>query len=199
MARILLSLAFVLLAGCARSEEANLLPPDVNGARSVEMVRPERDDDAPALGEWRSTLQDDQRALEFGPNGAAPLFSFGCDDRHNLVLQRNGVEPTGDLPVMLIAIGTDTRRLAVTRGEGPIPLLRASLAATDPLAALLSRAPASIQIRIGDSPPLILPPSPAIGGYVSQCESGALTAPRLAAPANVGSNILVTANSIGGD
>jgi hypothetical protein len=197
MVRTVLPFALVLLAGCARSEEANMLPADANAARSVETVRPERDDDAPALGEWRATLQDEQRALEFGPNGAPPLFSFGCDGRHNLLLQRNGVEPTGELPVMLVSVGTDTRRLAVTRGEGPIPLLRAGLAASDPLAAALSHAAAPIQVRIGDSPPLILPPSPAIGAYVSQCESGALPAPAAASGNAATANILVTANSVG--
>jgi hypothetical protein len=191
MIRSALPFAFVLLAGCARSEEANLLPADTNGStRVAEQVRPERADEEPALGAWRDTIQDTQRALEFGPQGAPPLFSLACDERRGLLLQRHGIQPAGDLPVMLVSVGSETRRLAVTGGDGPIPMLRASLSPSDQLAVNLSRAAERIAIRIGDSPPLILPPSPLIGAYISQCESGALatSAPGVAvnsaAPAN---------------
>jgi hypothetical protein len=175
MIRSALPFAFVLLAGCARSEEANLLPADANGSsRVAEQVRPERADEEPALGAWRDTIQDTQRALEFGPQGAPPLFSLSCDQRRGLALQRHGIQPAGDLPVMLVSVGSETRRLAVTGGEGPIPMLRASLSPSDQLAVNLSRAAGPIAVRIGDTPPLILPPSPLIGTYISQCESGGL-------------------------
>ena len=65
-------LALLLVAACARSEEANLVPSDGNETREVETVRPERDDQELALGAWRDTLQEEQGALEFGPGGAAP-------------------------------------------------------------------------------------------------------------------------------
>jgi len=176
MIRHALPIAFVLLAGCARSEEANLLPADTNGStRVAEQVRPERADEEPALGGWRDTVQDTQRALEFGPQGAPPLFSLACDARRGLLLQRHGIQPAGDLPVMLVSVGSETRRLAVTGGEGPIPMLRASLSPSDELATNLSRAAEPIAIRIGDSPPLILPPSQLIGTYIGQCASGGLT------------------------
>jgi hypothetical protein len=189
MIRSALPIAFVLLAGCARSEEANLLPTDPGGnGRVAEQVRPERADEEPALGAWRDTIQDTQRALEFGPQGAPPLFSLACDERRGLVLQRHGIQPAGDLPVMTVSIDSETRRLAVTGGDGPIPMLRASLSPSDQLAANLSRAAGPITIRIGETPPLILPPSPLIGTYIGQCESGALAAPvaaaNAAAPAN---------------
>ena len=191
MIRIALPFALVLLAGCARSEEANLLPADANGStRVAETVRPERDEQEPALGEWRETLQDEQRAIEFGPRGAAPLFSIRCDSRRGILLQRHGIEPAGDLPVMLVSVGSETRRLAVTGAEGPLPMLRATLNASDVLVASLSRAAAPIAIRIGDSPPLILPASPLIGAYIGQCASGAVparagdAAANTAAPAN---------------
>jgi len=174
MIRNALPFALVLLAGCARSEEANLMPADANGStRIAETVRPEREEQEPALGEWRETLQDDQRAIEFGPRGAPPLFSIRCDSRRGILLQRHGLEPAGDLPVMLVSVGSETRRLAVTSGEGPLPMLRASLNASDVLVASLARAAAPIAIRIGDSPPLILPTSPLIATYIGQCASGA--------------------------
>ena len=189
MFRSALPFAFVLLAGCARSEEANLLPTDPGGnGRVAEQVRPERADEEPALGAWRDTIQDTQRALEFGPQGAPPLFSLACDERRGLVLQRHGIQPAGDLPVMTLSIGSETRRLAVTGGDGPIPMLRASLSPSDQLAVNLSRAAGPMAIRIGDSPPLILPPSPLIGTYIGQCESGALAAPVAAANATAPAN-----------
>ncbi|MEA3029429.1 MAG: hypothetical protein QOJ53_238 [Sphingomonadales bacterium] len=191
--RTALPFALVLLAGCARSEEANLMPADANGStRIAETVRPERDDQEPALGAWRETLQDEARAIEFGPTGAPPSFSVRCDARRGILLQRHGIEAAGDLPVMLVSVGSETRRLAVTSGEGPLPMLRASLNASDVLVAGLSRAAAPIAVRIGDLPPLILPPSPLIGAYITQCTTGALPAPggaaatNQAAPANAG-------------
>ena len=191
MTRAALPFAFLVLAGCARSEDANLLPADVNGSRIAEQVRPDRSDEEPALGAWRDTIQDTQRALEFGPQGAPPLFSFACDERRGLILQRHGLQPTGDLPVMMVSVGSETRRLAVTGGDGPEPMLRAALSPSDQLADNFSRAAGPIVIRIGESPPLILPPSPMIGTYVGQCEhgdvavSGAAPTSNAAAPANM--------------
>ena len=198
MIRSALPFALLLLAGCARSEDANLLPID-NNSRIAEQVRPERPDESPALGAWRDTIQDTQRALEFGPQGAPPLFSLACDDRRGLVLQRHGIQPAGDLPVMLISVGSETRRLAVTGGEGPIPMLRASLSPSDQLADSLSHAAGNIAVRIGESPPLILPPSPLIGDYITQCESGALAASGAGAPANAAgtANVAAPANLVG--
>jgi hypothetical protein len=185
MIRRLLPFLIVLLAGCARSEDASLVPSGGNdSARTVETVRPERDDEEPALGEWRATLQDEQRAIEFGPRGAPPLFSIVCDARRGLLLQRHGLEPAGDLPVMLVSVGSETRRLAVTGGEGPIPMLRASLNGSDTLVAALARTTTPIAIRIGDSAPLILPASATIGVYIGECQTGALPASHADANAN---------------
>ena len=178
MIRAALPFAFVLLAGCARSEEANLLPADSGGnVRVAEQVRREHTDEEPALGAWRDTIQDTQRALEFGPQGAPPVFSLACDERRGLVLERHGIQPAGDLPVMLVSVGSETRRLAVTGGDGPTPMLRASLSPSDQLAANLAHAVTPIAIRIGEAQPLILPPDPQIGAYIDQCENGSLATP----------------------
>jgi hypothetical protein len=173
MLRRALPFLIVLTAGCARSEDATVVAPDANqSGQAVEQVRPDRDADEPALGEWRESLQGELRVIEFGPSGAPPLFSIGCQTRHGLLIQRHGLEPTGDLPVMLLSIGSETRRLAVTGGDGPIPMLRATVNATDPLTAILGRAADPITVRIGDSPPLILPQSPLVGTYVARCTGG---------------------------
>src|ERR1044071_2936700 len=147
MIRSALPFALLLLAGCARSEDANLLPIEGN-SRIPEQVRPDRSDEEPALGAWRDTIQDTQRALEFGPQGAPPLFSLACDERHSLILQRHGIQPAGDLPVMMLSVGSEARRLAVTGGNGPIPLLRATLSPSDQLNEILSHASGPITIRI---------------------------------------------------
>ena len=185
MVRSALPFAFVLLAGCARTEDANLLPVDANAGRIAEQVRPEHSDAEPALGAWRDTIQDTQRALEFGPQGAPPLFSLACDERRGLILQRHGLQPAGDLPVMLVSVGSETRRLAVTGGDGPEPMLRGALSPSDQLADSLSQASGPIVIRIGETPPLILPPSPMIGTYVSQCEHGTVAGAAPAATSNM--------------
>ena len=199
MIRAALPFAFLALAGCARSEDANLLPADVNASsRIAEQVRPESGDEEPALGGWRDTIQDTQRALEFGPQGAPPLFSLACDEHRGLVLQRHGQQASGDLPVMLVSVGSETRRLAVTGTGGSIPMLRAALAPSDHLADNLSEATGTIVIRIGEAPPLILPPSPLIGAYIGQCENGEVASAGSAATSNgaASANVAAPANAV---
>ena len=67
-------------------------------------------------------------------------------------------------------------------------MLRASLSPSDELATNLARAAEPIAIRIGDSPPLILPPSQLIGTYIGQCASGGLTTARSDATGNASSS-----------
>ena len=172
MARTASWLLLVLLAGCARSEDSSVVASS-NDFNAVEQVRTsDADDEEVALGAWRDTLQDDFIALEFGPNGAPPLFSLRCDARHSVYLQRHGAVPSGDLPTMLVSVGSDTRRLAVTGGTGTVPMLRASLPPSDQMLDTLAGATTPIVIRVGDSVPLVLPPSPAIGTFLSRCQTG---------------------------
>jgi hypothetical protein len=167
-----LPLMLLLLVGCARSEDASVVA-DMNELQPVERVRtPEQDDEDIALGQWRETLQDDNAALEFGPTGTAPLFSLRCDARRSLFLQRHGAAPSGDLPMMLVTIGSETRRLAVTSAGGTVPTLRASLAPSDPLVETLASASSPITIRVGDALPLGLPPAPEISTFLERCATG---------------------------
>jgi len=172
MTRRAIFLSLVLLAACARSEDASVVV-DTNALRAADQVRtPEQDDEELALGEWRETLQDEHPALEFGPNGAPPLFSLRCDARRSVFLQRHGAAPSGDLPVMLISIGSETRRLAVTNVGGAVPMLRASLAPSDTLVETFTTAATPITVRVGAAPPMVLPPSPSIAQFLGSCESG---------------------------
>jgi len=181
MTRIALSLAFVLLAGCARSEPAEYTQFDNNAALTVNAPAVEVDDNELAIGAWRTSLQDGQSVLEFGPAGAAPAFSIGCDGRRNLLLQRHGAAPAGDLPAMLVTVGSETRRLAVIGTGGALPMLRATLPANDPFRAVLIAAASPIVVRIGDAVPLVLPPSPTIGAYAGQCANGEVRPPEAVA------------------
>ena len=163
--------ALLLVAACARSEDASVVA-DSNDNQEVERVRtPEADDEEIAIGQWRETMQDEQPALEFGPTGAPPLFSLRCDARRSIYLQRHGAAAAGDLPVMLISIGSETRRLAVTGVGGPTPMLRASLAPSDTLVDTLAGATTPITLRVGDAP-LVLPADPGIATFLGRCESG---------------------------
>jgi hypothetical protein len=175
MIRPLLVTTLVLLAGCARSEEAryaqvdNVAPPALNTSDQGE-------DDELTVGTWQTGLQGEQPVLEFGPVGAPALFSISCDARRNLLLQRPGDTLSGDLPNMLVTVGSETRRLAVVNVGGNTPMLRGTLAANDPFRQVLLNAAARIVVRIGDAQPLVMPPSPAIAAYAQQCASGAAQA-----------------------
>ena len=177
---IAISLGLSLLVGCARSEDASTVPSDTNGlATLIEGTQSDdSDDDVLAIGEWRLSPQDDSQALEFGPNGAAALFSLRCGNNRGLVLQRHGAAPPGELPVMVVTVDEESRRLAVTSGTGAIPMQRANLAAGDPFIAAIRSGSSGMtnsalfSVRVGDSPPLNLPPSPAIGEFISNCASG---------------------------
>jgi hypothetical protein len=182
MLRLATLSALALLAGCARSEEAhyaqpsNILPPAIDNGTGA-------DDEDLTVGTWQTAIQGDQPALEFGPVGAAARFSFSCDARRNLLLQWPGAAPSGDLPNLLVTVGSETRRLAVAAVTGGPPLLRGTLAPNDPFVRVLSGAAARIVVRIGDTPPLVMPSSPTIAAYIQQCVSGQ-AAP--AAPAAAG-------------
>jgi hypothetical protein len=172
MARSALVIALIALAGCARSEDASLLA-DANDTMPAIERRADPDAGAEeiAVGEWREATQDQLPALEFGAPGVAPQFSLRCDDRRGLMLQRHSNAPSGDTPTMLVTVGREARRLAVTAPGGTVPMLRASLPSGDPMIATIAGAAVPIEIRINDAPPLVLPPGPAIAIFVGRCTS----------------------------
>ncbi len=174
MKRIAVPLCLALLAACARTEDASIDPGESNESYSaVERVRIGGDDEQePALGEWRNALQEDQPALEFGPQGTAPLLSIVCGDRGGLLLQRHGAVASGPAPMMSVTVGGQSRQLPVTAVPGATPMLRASIPAGDALLAQLAEADAPIALRSGDGTPLILPQNPLIGEFARTCAGG---------------------------
>ncbi|HTU10832.1 MAG TPA: hypothetical protein VMG08_08015 [Allosphingosinicella sp.] len=160
----------ILLAGCARSEEARYAQPD-NALPASANISDDEDDDV-TVGNWRTALDGEQPVVEYGPSGAPNLFSLSCDERRNLLLQRPGAAPPGDLPNLLVTVGSETRRLAVVGTSGANPGLRGTLATNDPFVRVLTGAATRIVVRLGDAPPLVMPPSPLIATYVQQCAAG---------------------------
>lgn len=171
MTRIIPILAVLALAGCARSEEASLIPPDSNsGYNQVGRVGvPEEDDREPAIGQWRASLQENVQALEFGPMGTEPLFSLLCSGNRAVWLQRHGGAPAGPLPEMQVARGDLTERLPITVTGGAVPMLRTEIQLQSPLAVALASQGEVLTITLGDTAPLILPASPMIGDYFRSC------------------------------
>ena len=180
MLRPALLSAFVLLAGCARSEEARYAQIDNTPLPAIN-ISDQGEEDELTVGTWQTGLQEDQPVLEFGPVGAPSRFSIGCDQRRNLLLQWPGAAPGGDLPNMFVTVGSETRRLAVVGAGSANPVLRGTLAANDPFMRVLTGATTRIVVRMGDAQPLVMPPSPTIAAYAQQCASGQ---GRAAAPGN---------------
>lgn len=177
MRRLLVPSALILLAACARTEEASLIPPEelaTNAAEEILAAEPEEQE--LALGEWRESLQDDRPALEFGPTGTEPLFSMTCGEGRGLTLQRHGTVPIGGLERMQIVTDGQARELAVTASAGTVPMLTASVPSNEPLIAELAGSQGPITIQIGDGAPLLLPPNPLIGEFAATCAGTATQA-----------------------
>jgi len=174
--------ALILLAACARTEDASLQPAESNESYSaVEKVRnPGSDDREPALGEWRRSLQEERPALEFGPAGTTPLLTIVCGDRGGLVLQRSGAPAAGAGTSLSVTVGGQGRQLPVSVAGGLTPMQRSTIPPGDTLIQQLAGAQAPIALRFGDGTPLILPQSPLIGQFAQGCSTGF---PRDSAPA----------------
>ena len=162
----------LMLAGCARTEDASVRPAEGNGS-GVEQVRATGgDEQEPALGEWRAALQEERPALEFGPAGTPPLLTIVCGERGGLVMQRRGALPPGAAPTLSVTVGGQGRQIPVSAGTGPTAIQNASIAPGDTLLQQLATAQAPIALRFGDGTQLILPQSPLIGRFAQSCAGG---------------------------
>jgi len=166
--------SLILLAACARTEDASVRPAESNESYSaVERVRDEAAEDRePALGEWRRALQEERPALEFGPAGTAPLITIVCGERGGLVLQRPGAAASGTSPTLSVTVGGQGRQLPVASAGGATPMQRATLAPGDMLIQQLASATAPIALRFGDGTQLLLPQSQLIGQFAQGCSTG---------------------------
>jgi hypothetical protein len=164
----------ILLASCARTEDASVSPTETNDSfTEVEKVRnPGNDDREPSLGEWRRALQEDRPALEFGPTGTAPLLTVVCGDRGGLVLQRSGAPAEGAGSTLSVSVGGQGRQLPVAVSGGAVPMQRSTIPPGDTLIQQLASAQDPIALRFGDGTPLTLPQSPLIGQFAQGCATG---------------------------
>ena len=172
MNRLAPLLALLLVAGCARSEEASLIPPDSNlGYNQAGRVgAPERDDREPAIGQWRASLQENASALEFGPMGTEPLFSMLCTGRQSVLLQRHGGAPAGPLPELQLTVGETNVRLPVIAGGGAVAMLRAEAPLSHPIIAAMIAGGQPLNVGLtNDATPFILPASPLVRDYLRSC------------------------------
>jgi hypothetical protein len=182
--------AILALAACAKTEEASLVPPQEDGGYNmVDPVKaPLADEGELALGEWASSMQEEQPALTFGPPQTEPLFSMRCDGREGLLLQRHGVIVGPGMNMMLVELGGETGRLAVNPVEGPLPLLRAAVPPNNSLIGNLATAQDRITVRIGNGEPLVMPPSPLLGEFIRSCATRRTSAAEEAAGGAEASN-----------
>ncbi len=173
MKQLLSTLSLLLLAACARSEDASLVQPDSReGYNRIDPVgAPEANDQGPAIGQWRAALQDDAQALEFGPMGTEPLFSLLCTPARGVTLQRHGEVPAGPLPAMQVSVGSYAEQLPVTAGGGTVPMLRAEVAAGSRLLTALGTSAGPIHVRVADAA-VTMPPSPLVADYLGSCARG---------------------------
>lgn len=183
MTRLAPLLCLVLLAACARSEEASLVQPDSGeGYNRIGKVRsPDANDREPAIGQWRASLQEDRQALEFGPTGTEPLFSLLCTANRGVLLQRHGAVPAGTTPAMQVTVGDINERLPAAMAGGTIPMLRVELPQGNRLLGAIATSGEPVTIRLDDAAPLVMPPSPLVGDYIGSCGR--------AQPAPAGGNI----------
>lgn len=174
MPRLVAFSALLVLAACADSEPPDPTPADDDGAYNMidPVTTQVTQDTAPAIGNWTRTMQDERPALAFGPTGAEPLFSLRCDEREGILLNRHGVVETGSAGMMTLTLGGDQHRLAVDPVAGPLPMLRATVSANDPVLDALGAQESPLELEVGDGPPLVLPPSPMIGAFISACGRG---------------------------
>ncbi len=181
-----LPLAIVLLAGCARSEDAsitvdmNQIAPDIALRNSAE--------EEIAVGTWAEATQQNSPALEFAETSGQPVFSLRCAEQGGLTLQRHGASQASGNLSMTVNVGRRGRDVPAQLIEGG--LLRATLTSGDPLIAALGAAATPIGVRAVGAAPLLLPPGPPLSAFVSRCAAStqpgsapAVSAGNSAAPA----------------
>lgn len=168
-----LPIAIVLLAGCARSEDASVAV-DMN-EMAPDIVRNSGADEEITSGTWRESTQGSNTALEFvAGDGAQLQFSLRCGERGGLILQRHGVGQAGGSSALSVAVGRERRDIAASLEEG---MLRATLAGGDSLIAALGSAATPIGVRGTGLAPLLLPPGPSLNTFVGRCAASGQSEP----------------------
>lgn len=157
-----LPFVFILLAGCARSEDASITV-DMNQMAPDIAIRNGAEEEI-ASGAWRESTQENSPVLEFADTSAQPMVSLRCGERGGLMIQRHGAQSAGALS---IAVGRERRD--VQAELVPPGLLRATLNGGDPLIGAIGGAATPIGVRAVGVAPLLLPPGPPVTAFVGRC------------------------------
>jgi hypothetical protein len=183
-----LPLAVILLAGCARSEDASITV-DMNQMAPDIAIRNSAEEEI-ASGAWRESTQENSPVLEFADAAAQPLVSLRCGERGGLMIQRHGAQSAG---VLSIAVGRERREIQAALV--PPGLLRATLNGGDPLIAALGGAATPIGVRAVGAAPLLLPPGPPVTAFVSRCATSGPPPTTAPGNTNVGNTAAPAANA----
>ena len=156
----------LLLAGCARTEEANQSQADQAGNLAAQAGGPASEADSLTQGAWTVGSE----ASFEGPSGAVELV-IRCDQRRGLIVQRPGLVPRGQLALVQLRTGGVVRRLAVTAPVGGSAGVEAVVPYNDQLIEPLMRFDEPLEVRFAGLDTLQLPPSWQVAGFVRDCQN----------------------------
>ena len=160
--------AAVLLAGCARTEEADESQADERANEAAQLNAAAGESDGLTKGAWAVGSE----ASFEGASGAIELV-IRCDQRRGLVIQRPGLVPRGQLALLQLRSGRVVRRLAVTAPVGGSAGIEAVVPYNDQLIEPLMRFDEPLEVRFAGLDTLQLPPSWQVAGFVRDCQNAA--------------------------
>ena len=123
-----------------------------------------------APGDWRPEQVRGAQALVFGEAAGPSLFRMYCDSRGGVVVERLGIESTGDIEMMEIQAGDEVARLALNEVETERAILRASIPFNHNLMTRLLRSEGELYVKAGETPALRLPLNETTEALARRCE-----------------------------
>ena len=155
-----------LLAGCARTEEAEERQADETANQAAQLNGAAGEADGLTKGAWTVGSE----ASFEGASGAIELV-IRCDQRRGLIIQRPGLVPRGQLGLVQLRTGGVVRRLAVTAPVGGSAGVEAVVPYNDQLIEPLMRFDDPLEVRFTGLETLQLPPSWQVAGLVRDCQN----------------------------
>lgn len=139
--------------------DERLSPPDAGAAPGG--------NDALAEGQWYAKTERGVQMAMFGPPDSEVLFSVRCEG--NELAFGLGVGRASGPATIEIAAGGETRRIAATAQQDPIPHASGRIPADDPFAAVLAEATGPIAVTIDGDPALRVPAHESMRQVVADC------------------------------
>ena len=178
MKYLALSLIALALAGCGDTAPAEQVREESAAVEPVPERIAEASPNAPtegasgsaevAEGQWFAKSERGSGMAMFGAPYSEAQFSIRCEG-DALVFGRSAQLPAGRAEMQLTAGGT-TRQLSATAQEDPLPLVTASLPASDAFAGVLAGTTEPIGIVVGEGGEMFrVPSSPAFRQVAADC------------------------------